>query len=534
VASFVETRGHAGDEGDFEALYSTYRSEVQRLASYLLRNTADAEDASQTVFVNVLRALRQGARPAEPRAWLMAITRNVCFSRRRAAAARPDEVELDPERVPEANGDDAPSVDDIVGALARMLPNQRTALILRDFRGAPHSEICQLMELSAAGAETLLTRARVSFREEIEAGEQPFECAETKALVEQQLAGMISASERHSLRTHLRHCASCSTLARAVRSSRGKLAGLIFWPTELFSRLAGALSQAPTAVHVAAAVTSTAAVASVAIPVAVMHGPAADHIEGRAAAPALVQPASASASRPASTASAFASAAASHSVASHAGPSVHAGTPGHARTHAHATHAVLAQKHAAAAASAKVAATGSTAPSGAEATDTPRTAAPVVASSPRQVSHPAAATAPAAQPVGAPPRSSSPATRPSSKPTAKAKAKTRPKTKPKVAPRRRSGGRHPTDPADLAPGSQAPAASMPTPANGADNGAGSGFSSGSSSASPDSSTSSSSSSSSTSSSGGSSPGGRSNASNGSSGGGSDPAGPDDHHKKPKH
>ena len=337
MASFVETQGHAGDEGDFEALYSTYRSEVQRLASYLLRNAADAEDASQTVFVNVLRALRQGVRPAEPRAWLMAITRNVCFSRRRAAAARPDEVELDPERVPEANGDDAPSVDDIVGALARMLPNQRTALILRDFRGAPHSEICQLMELSAAGAETLLTRARVSFREEIEAGEQPFECAETKALVEQQLAGMISASERHSLRTHLRHCASCSTLARAVRSSRGKLAGLIFWPTELFSRLAGALSQAPTAVHVAAAVTSTAAVASVAIPVAVMHGPAADHIEGRAAAPALVQPAIASASRPASTASAFASAAASHSVASHAGPAVHAGTPGHARTHAHAT-----------------------------------------------------------------------------------------------------------------------------------------------------------------------------------------------------
>jgi RNA polymerase sigma factor (sigma-70 family) len=520
----VETQGHAGDEGDFEALYSTYRSEVQRLASYLLRNTADAEDASQTVFVNVLRALRQGARPAEPRAWLMAITRNVCFSRRRAAAARPDEVELDPERVPEANGDDAPSVDDIVGALARMLPNQRTALILRDFRGAPHSEICQLMELSAAGAETLLTRARVSFREEIEAGEQPFECAETKALVEQQLAGMISASERHSLRTHLRHCASCSTLARAVRSSRGKLAGLIFWPTELFSRLAGALSQAPTAVHVAAAVTSTAAVASVAIPVAVMHGPAADHIEGRAAAPALVQPAIASASRPASTASAFAS----HSAASHAGPAVHAGTPGHARTHGHATHA--AKKHAAGAASAKVAATGSAAPSGAEATHTPRTAAPVVASSPHQVSHPAAAMAPAAQPVGAPPRSSSPATRPSSKPTAKAKAKTRPRTRPKVAPRRRSGGRHPTDPADLAPRSQAPAASMPTPANGADNGAGSGFSSGSSSASPDSSTSSSS----TSSSGGSSPGGRSNASNGSSGGGSDPAGPDDHHKKPKH
>jgi DNA-directed RNA polymerase specialized sigma24 family protein len=85
VASLLEVRGHPTDEGNFEALYRSYKTEVHRLASYLLRNGADAEDASQTVFLNVLRALRQGVTPAEPRAWLLAITRNVCFSRRRAA-----------------------------------------------------------------------------------------------------------------------------------------------------------------------------------------------------------------------------------------------------------------------------------------------------------------------------------------------------------------------------------------------------------------------------------------------------------------
>src|SRR5207253_8966068 len=84
VASLLEAHGHAGDEGAFDLLYRTYRSEVQRLASYLLKNRADAEDASQTVFLNVLRALRQGVQPADPRAWLLAITRNVCFSRHRA------------------------------------------------------------------------------------------------------------------------------------------------------------------------------------------------------------------------------------------------------------------------------------------------------------------------------------------------------------------------------------------------------------------------------------------------------------------
>ena len=83
MASFVEVRGQAGDEGNFEALYRTYKSEVHRLASYLLRNTADAEDASQTVFLNVLRALRQGVRPAEPRRSLIRGIQRAC---RRAEA----------------------------------------------------------------------------------------------------------------------------------------------------------------------------------------------------------------------------------------------------------------------------------------------------------------------------------------------------------------------------------------------------------------------------------------------------------------
>ena len=244
MASFVETRGHAGDEGDFEALYETYKSDVQRLASYLLKNASDAEDAAQTVFLNVLRALRQGVTPSDPRAWLLAITRNVCFSRHRAAAARPSFVELDFEASEDPSGEETPSADEIVGALARMLPNQRTALILRDFRGVSRSEIGHLMALSPAAVEALLTRARAVFREELEAGEQPFVCAETRALVEKQLDGEITVADRHSLRSHLRHCGPCATLARAVRSSRGKLAGLIFWPFDLISRLAGAFSQA--------------------------------------------------------------------------------------------------------------------------------------------------------------------------------------------------------------------------------------------------------------------------------------------------
>ena len=508
MASFVETQGHGGDEGDFEALYSTYWHEVQRLASSLLRNATDAEDASQTVFVNVLRALRQGVQPADPRAWLLAITRNVCFSRRRAAAARPDEVELDPERVPEPDGNDGPTVEEIVGALARMLPNQRTALILRDFRGAPHNEICELLSLSPAGAETLLTRARVSFREEIEAGTQPFDSDETKTLVEQQLAGLITTAERHSLRTHLRHCSPCATLARALRSSRAKAAGVLFWPVELFSRLAGALSQAPTAAHVAAALTSSAAIATVAIPVAVSNAPASNHVEGRTA-PALVAGARAAPSASPAPAAPLSRAPTRQSAHPGVAPVSHA-APVHVHRHVRSStvHGRVTRKHEPSRA-AHVQAAAVHAPSTSRPVVTTSASGPqaeIASSSQQDSSHAAApspplvrvgpaavpprslpaAVPPRSLPAAVPPRSPASGIRPRAMPPA---SRPRPKARPRLRPRFvrhfpvRRGGHYPPDPASVMPAlSQVQPAS--TPGTGTASGPGQGVAVGASSSTP--------------------------------------------------
>ena len=459
MASFVEARGHAADEGNFEALYETYKTDVQRLASYLLKNASDAEDAAQTVFVNVLRALRQGVTPSDPRAWLLAITRNVCFSRHRAAAARPDYVELDFETASRPSDDEGPTADEIVGALARMLPNQRTALILRDFRGVSRTEISDLMSLSAVSVEALLTRARTAFREELEAGDQPFECAETRALVEQQLDGLITVADRHSLRSHLRHCSPCSSLARAVRSSRGKLGALIFWPADLISRLVAAFSQVPAVAHVAAAITTTAAVATVAIPVAITNGPAAAHVEGRAAPGAAVvatAPRAAAPTAPSAGAIRLVShTATNHAVASH--------KVRRARTH--------------------------TGHAGSKTAPRARTAAPVTLTSAppatagsvqtpvQQSSAHGIGMAASRAPLTLAPHSDSPAAKPSAKP--------KPKAKPaRKGSKRRGNGRHWSAPPDRMPTSSPPAADLPPADSGATNGAGSGFTPGSANVSP--------------------------------------------------
>src|ERR671935_1003379 len=78
-----------------ERLYKKHAGDVYRYALVVLRNRADAEDVTQTTFMNAYRALERGERPNAPHNWLIAIAHNVCRQRFRQAARRPSEVAFD-------------------------------------------------------------------------------------------------------------------------------------------------------------------------------------------------------------------------------------------------------------------------------------------------------------------------------------------------------------------------------------------------------------------------------------------------------
>src|SRR5438477_11644471 len=83
--------GRRVDRG-FERLYRRHVGDVYHYALAVLRNPADAEDVTQTTFLNAYRAFSSGTRPDKPRHWLIAIAHNVCRQRFRQAARRPAEV----------------------------------------------------------------------------------------------------------------------------------------------------------------------------------------------------------------------------------------------------------------------------------------------------------------------------------------------------------------------------------------------------------------------------------------------------------
>src|SRR5204862_4369884 len=73
----------------FERLYTRHVRDVYRYVLAVVRNPAEAEDVTQTTFLNAYRAMQAGAEPRLAQNWLIAIAHNACRSRRRLTMRRP-------------------------------------------------------------------------------------------------------------------------------------------------------------------------------------------------------------------------------------------------------------------------------------------------------------------------------------------------------------------------------------------------------------------------------------------------------------
>jgi RNA polymerase sigma factor (sigma-70 family) len=169
--SLAPPQSSKASEGTFERLYRLHRGDVYRFVLRDVRNAADAEDITQTTFMNAFRALQHGDEPEKPRAWLLTIAQNVSRRRFRTKTSRPLEVELDSELLA-APESDAPSGAEIRQALQRLRPNQRAVLVLREIGGLSYAEIAETLGLSLSAVETLIFRSRRALREELAAGEE--------------------------------------------------------------------------------------------------------------------------------------------------------------------------------------------------------------------------------------------------------------------------------------------------------------------------------------------------------------------------
>ena len=222
AATEISTRANAA----LDDLYRHHVGEVYRYTYAVLGNHADAEDVTQTTFVNALRALERGDTPDNGSAWLIAIAQNVVRQRWRQAASRPAEVELVHD-VPETTTEEEIEVDELVRALQRIPPAQREALVMRELEGRSYNEIAGLLGLTTSALETLLFRARRSLAEELE---NVVTCQNAELAISKRQDGLLSRKERRRLDEHLAECPDCARLAATQQRQRRAFKGLALLP----------------------------------------------------------------------------------------------------------------------------------------------------------------------------------------------------------------------------------------------------------------------------------------------------------------
>jgi RNA polymerase sigma factor (sigma-70 family) len=207
----------------FERIYRRHVGDVYRYALTVLRNPADAEDVTQTTFMNAYRAFTRGERPRNAQNWLIAITHNVCRQRFRQSQRRPEEVEYDDAIGDVVADEEGPSAEDIQRALGQLAFNQRAALVMRELEGRSYAEIAEILGTSVAAVETLIFRARRALREQLEGS---LTCGEAERAISRDIDGRLSRAEKSALRGHVRACKECERFARSQRAQRRAIKAL--------------------------------------------------------------------------------------------------------------------------------------------------------------------------------------------------------------------------------------------------------------------------------------------------------------------
>ena len=160
---------------NFTAVYDEQVWRVYAFFAYRAGTRADAEDLTQVTFEHALRAWsRYDPGRAKPSTWLMAIAHNVMVSYLRRDRTRAQEpLAAEPEadsRLPTVSGPEArlglePALAE---ALTRLGPREREVLALRfagDLRGP---EIAELLGLTLANVQQILSRTLRRLREELQ------------------------------------------------------------------------------------------------------------------------------------------------------------------------------------------------------------------------------------------------------------------------------------------------------------------------------------------------------------------------------
>lgn len=177
----------AGDESALEALLVDAQEVAWRFSMAVCGHAEDAEDAMQEALVRTYRHIPQIREAEAFRPWLYRTVRNVCLMSRRKRVAEPKRMLSLDDMLPSSSSTprriDAPSPlpnpEDVTNqvrlrgrlkrAMARLPPQFRAVVFLRDMEGLSTRETAATLSISEDNVKARLHRARLFLRRELSA-----------------------------------------------------------------------------------------------------------------------------------------------------------------------------------------------------------------------------------------------------------------------------------------------------------------------------------------------------------------------------
>jgi len=155
----------AVDRIRFQQLVLPHLDAAFNLSRWLMRDRAEAEDATQEAMLRALRFFR-GYQGGDARAWLLQIVRNTCRTRLGKSNPAGTTTEFDEDLHPQV--DETPEAlaiagderDRLMRAIEALPARFREVLVLREFEGCSYKEIATITSLPMGTVMSTLARAR--------------------------------------------------------------------------------------------------------------------------------------------------------------------------------------------------------------------------------------------------------------------------------------------------------------------------------------------------------------------------------------
>lgn len=172
-------RAKLGDQDAFGELVAQYQKPIYNLVYRMTGNHQDAEELTQTAFLNAWRGLPAFQEESSFFTWLYRLAKNAAIDFLRKEARRSaaggafsldDEEHLffhlpDPRPGPEAQAQNHELRQALVQGIAALSRDHREIFLLREVDGLTYQEISHILFLETGTVKSRLARARLALRQ---------------------------------------------------------------------------------------------------------------------------------------------------------------------------------------------------------------------------------------------------------------------------------------------------------------------------------------------------------------------------------